>query len=344
MTRLIVDHSLNLQRDQETPAASAPPLFRGMWASINRELGVEKLEGGPMKWEAQAVRRENGQRHLSLPVFSRSFFLHPPLTPVTPRLPPTTTSLASKCEPEVVTVVVSTRLPPPPPPSHPNASRWFFSLFQPDSHHHYLPRVQVRAGGSFFRRLDPTPTTTTSLASKREPEVVHFGSFDPTPTTPPPSHSNASWRWFFFVVSTVCHHYHLPCVQTRAGGGCFRLFRCDCHHTTSLAFKREPEVVFFRRFDMPPTTTSLASKREPGVVYFVLSTCLPSPPPPSRPSASRRWFFSVFRHGSHHHLPRVRTRAGGGVFRCFDEAPTTTTSLASKREPEVVLFGGFEGM
>jgi hypothetical protein len=119
----------------------------------------------------------------------------------------------------------------------------------------------------------------------------------------------------------------------------------DCHHTTSLAFKREPEVVFFRRFDMPPTTTtSLASKREPGVVYFILSTCLPSPPPPSRPSASRRWFFSVFRHGSHHHLPRVRTRAGGGVFRCFDEAPTTTTSLASKREPEVVLFGGFEGM
>jgi len=240
MTRLIVDHSLNLQCDQEMPAASAPPLFRGMWASINRELGVEKCEGGPMKWEAQAVRRENGQRQMSLPIFSRSFFLHPPLTPVTPRLPPTTTSLASKCEPEVGTVVVSMRLPPPPPPSHPNASwRWFFSLFQPDSHHHYLPRVQARARGSFFRRFDPTPTTTTSLVSKREPEVVHFGSFDPTPTTttslafkrkpevvffcsfdpspttPPPSHSNASWRWFFFHrFDRLPPPHHLPHIQT----------------------------------------------------------------------------------------------------------------------------------
>jgi len=162
---------------------------------------------------------------------------------------------------------------------------------------HHLPRVQTQAGGGFF------------------------SSFRPPATTPPPSHSNASWRWFFFIVSTVCHHYHLPCIQTRAGGGCFRLFRRDCHHTTSLTFKREPEVV-----------------------YFILLTWLPSPPPPSRPSASRRWFFSVFQHGSHHHLPRIQTRAGGGVFRCFDRAPTTTTSLASKREPEVVLFGGFEGM
>ena len=174
-----------------------------------------------------------------LPVFSRSFFLHPPLMPVTPRLPPTITSLASKCEPEVVTVVVSMQLPPPPPPLHPNMSqRWFFSLFQPNSHHHYLPRIQAQAKGSFFRRFDLTPTTTTSLTSKHEPEVVHFGSFDltpttttsltfkrkpevvsfcsfnPSPTTPPPSHSNASWRWFVFIISTICHHYHLPCIQT----------------------------------------------------------------------------------------------------------------------------------
>jgi hypothetical protein len=333
MTRLIVDHSLNLQRDQETPATSAPPLFRGMWASINRELGVEKREGGPMKWEAQAVRRENGQRQMLLPVFSRSFFLHPPLTPVTPRLPPTTTSLASKCELEVVTVVVSTRLPPPPPPpSCPNASqRWFFSLFQPDSHHHYLPRVQARAGGSFFWRFDPTPTTTTSLASKREPEVVHFGSFDPTPTTttslafkckpevvyfcsfnpspttPPPSHSNTSWRWFFFVVLTACHH------------------------TTSLAFKRELEVVFFCRFDclpplppplrpnaswrwlfstismrLPPHHLPCVQTRAGGGFFFVVSTCLPPPLPPSRPNVSQGWFISFFQHASHHpHLPRV---------------------------------------
>ena len=163
--------------------------------SINRELGVEKHEGGPMKWEAQAVHRENGQQHLTLPIFSHSFFLHLPLMPVTPRLPPTTTSLASKCKLEVVTVVVSMRLPPPPPPSCPNASRrWFFSLFQPYSHHHYFPHVQARAGGSFFWRFDATPTTTTTLASKCEPEVVFLVVSTQLPPPLPPSHPSASWR------------------------------------------------------------------------------------------------------------------------------------------------------
>jgi len=69
-----------------------------------------------------------------------------------------------------------------------------------------------------------------------------------------------------------------------------------CHHTTSLAFKRELEVVFF----------------------VVQHLC------------------------HHHHLPRVQTRAGGGYFQRFDTAPTTATSLVSKREPEVVLFGCFD--
>ena len=55
----------------------------------------------------------------------------------------TTSSLASKREPEVVNFGVSTRLPPPPPPSHPNAS-----------------------GGGPFCRFDVPPTTTSSLASK----------------------------------------------------------------------------------------------------------------------------------------------------------------------------------
>ena len=63
--------------------------------------------------------------------------------------------------------------------------------------------------------------------------------------------------------------------------------------TTSLASKREPEVVFFRSFDMSPTT-SLGSNREPEVVFFVLLTCHPPPPPPSRPDVSWRWFFSTF--------------------------------------------------
>jgi len=135
--------------------ASAPPLVRGMWAVASQptgELGVEKREGGPRKWEAQAVHCENGQRLLSLPVFLRSFFLHLPLMPVTPRLPPL------------------------PPPSRPNVSwRWLLSSFRHDCHHHHLPCIQTQAGGGPFRRFDAPPTTTTSLASKCKLEVVHFG-------------------------------------------------------------------------------------------------------------------------------------------------------------------------
>ena len=51
----------------------------------------------------------------------------------------------------------------------------------------------------------------------------------------------------------------------------------------------------------------------------------------------------AFRRASHRHLlPRVQMRAGGGPFCRFDMPPTTTTSLASKCELEVVLFGGFK--
>ena len=115
-------------------------------------LGVEKREGGPRKWEAQAVRRKNRQRQKLLPIFFCSFFLHLPLTPVTPKLPPL------------------------PPPSCPNMSRrQLLLLFQCDCHHHHLPRIQTRARGGPFRHFDAPPTTTTSLTSKCEPEVVHFG-------------------------------------------------------------------------------------------------------------------------------------------------------------------------
>ena len=107
-------------------ATSTPPLFRGIWISINKKFGVEKCKGGPRKWEAQVVCYENGQ-HLLLSVFFHSFFLHLPLTPVTPRLLP------------------------PPPLSHPNASwRWLLLLFQPDSyHHHHHPQIQIQAKGGF---------------------------------------------------------------------------------------------------------------------------------------------------------------------------------------------------
>ena len=202
----------------------------------------------------------------------------------------TTTFLASKREPEVVHFGVLMHLPLPPPPSLPNASRrWFISAFRCKSHHYHLPRIQMRARGGFFCHLDATPTTTTSLASKRELEVVLPM---PLPPPPPPSHSNVSQRQSFSSFQCLCHHHHLPCVQTRAGGGSFHRF-----NTT------------------PTTTTSLAFKHESKVVHFVILMCLP-----------------------HHHLPCIQTRARGGSFRRFDMIPTTTTSLTFKRELEVVVF------
>jgi len=136
---------------------------------------------------------------------------------------------------------------------------------------------------------------------------------------PPPLRPNASRRWFFSLFRHDSRHHHLPCIQTRAGGGFFDCFdRLPPHHLARVQTRARGG--FFRR-----------------------PTPLPPPPPPSRPNASWRWLFSVFRHGCHHHhLPRVQTRAGGGHFRHFDTAPTTATSLASKRELEVVLFGGFK--
>jgi hypothetical protein len=131
----------------------------------------------------------------------------------------------SKCELEVVTFDVSTCLSPPPPPSCPNASqRWSISAFQHASHHHHLPRVQTRAGGGLFRCFDVNPTTATSLASKRELEVV------------------------FSAFRHASHHHHLPRVQMQAGGGHFLCFDAAPTTTTSLASKCEPEVVLFSGF------------------------------------------------------------------------------------------------
>ena len=69
-------------------------------------------------------------------------------------------------------------------PSHPNASqRWTFLAFQHVCHYHHLPRIQMRAGGGSFDGFNATATASTSLASKREPEVDFFGILTP----PPPS-------------------------------------------------------------------------------------------------------------------------------------------------------------
>ena len=186
------------------------------------------MRGGPGKWEAQAlVRHENGQRQMLLPIFSHSFFLHPPLMPVTPRLPPVPPPLHPNASWRWFFFVLSTCHPPP--PSHPIVSRrWCFSTFRHVTHHHHLPRIQTRAGGGFLDSFTMSPTTTTSLASKREPEVV-FSTL--SPHLPPPPRPNTSWRWCFQCFRHISHHHHLPRVQTRAGGGVFlTLHHVSTHH------------------------------------------------------------------------------------------------------------------
>jgi hypothetical protein len=122
-------------------------------------------------------------------------------------------------------------------------------------HHTPTPRKHE------FRCFNTIATTTTSLASKSEPEVEFPGVLTSLP--PPPSPSNASQRWF----RCHYHHLHLPRVQMRAGGGLFGRFDVSGINTTSLALKHELEVV---------------------------STSLPPSPPPSRPNASWRWSFRAF--------------------------------------------------
>jgi len=269
-----------------------------MWAAPSRsteELGMEEHEGGSRKWEARAVRflfstRHSHplhpccQRHHLPRVQMRTgggFFLFGFDASTT-----TATSLASKCESEVVFLSVSTHLPQPPPPSHPNASRgWFFYRFRRIYHDYHLPRIQTRVGGGFN-----ASATSTDF----------FDVSAPLPPPPPPSRPSASWRWIFSTFRRLCHHHLLPPIPSRAGGGSFVCF------------------------DAPTTTTTLASKREPEVVLSSVSTDPPPPPPPSCPNASWRWFFRWFRRPHHHHLPRVQTRAGGGIFGCFDMTATNS--------------------
>jgi len=50
-----------------TTAAPAPPLSKGMWAAtylIDGVIGEGKPKGGPNKWEAHPVCRENGLQYL----------------------------------------------------------------------------------------------------------------------------------------------------------------------------------------------------------------------------------------------------------------------------------------
>jgi len=66
----------------------------------------------------------------------------------------------------------------------------------------------------------------------------------PLPPLPPPPHPNASRRWTFLAFQHVWHHHHLPRIQMRAGAGLFSGFKAAAIASTSLVFKREPEVNF----------------------------------------------------------------------------------------------------
>ena len=163
---------------------------------------------------------------------------------------------------------------------------------------------------------------------------------------------------------TTCYLFHLPRIQTQARGGLFGSFNVSATTTTSLTSKRKPEVVLFGSFNaFATTTTSLTSKCEPEVVFAFVSIYLPWWPPPSCPNTNWRWLFWFFQHFCYdHHLPRIQTQAAGGSFwhfqhicHChlphvqkwardsffgnFDASATSSTSLAFKRELEVVLFG-----
>ena len=151
-----------------------------------------------------------------------------------------------------------------------------------------------------------------------------------------------SWRWFFRFFRHVSHLHHLPCIQTRAGGGFLGPFYTSATMTTSLASKRKPGGLFSIFHASAMTTTSFTSKHEQEVDFLDVSTCLPPPPPPSCPNMSWRWIFLTFQRISHcHHLPCIQMRAGCGVFTGFNTFAITTTSLASKREPEVNFFNIF---
>ena len=156
---------------------------------------MEKCEGGPRKWEAQAVCHENGQRQMSMPIFSYFFFFNLPLTPVTPTFtPPSPPSHPNASQ----SWMFSTRFPLPPPPSHLNASqRWTFWAFQRVSHPttYLAPNASLR--WIFFRCFDACATATTSLASEHELEVDLSGFSTPLLPAPPLSHLIASLRWIF---------------------------------------------------------------------------------------------------------------------------------------------------
>jgi hypothetical protein len=169
--------------------------------------------------------------------------------------------------------------------------------FESDDNHMYFPA-----------------TTTTSLMSKCEPEVVLFSCFNTSATTTSLASNQArDGGGFFQLFQHLCHH-HLPRIQPNASWRCFQPL---CHHHHLPHIQMRVGGGFLWSFLVPtclppPPPRPNASQRW---FFSVVSTCPPPPPPPSHPNASWRWFF------------------GGS-----NASATTTTSLASQCELEVVFL------
>jgi hypothetical protein len=91
-------------------------------------------------------------------------------------------------------------------------------------------------------------TITTSLAFKREPEVIFFGRSNVTPTTTTSLAFNREPQVFFFRSFRHIRHHHLPHVQTRVEGYLFWHFDATATTITFLAFKHELEEYLWDHF------------------------------------------------------------------------------------------------
>jgi hypothetical protein len=115
-----------------------------------------------------------------------------------------------------------------------------------------------------FRNIDVANLTTRT---KRQCKTM---TIPETPTTPPPL-------------------FHLPHVQTRAGGGLFSGFNAASTASTLPRILTRAGGGPFSCLNMSATTTtSLVSKCEPEGDLSMVSTPLPPLPPPSHPNAGRR--------------------------------------------------------
>ena len=157
---LTMDSPASVEPTQLNPAVRDAVAHSRLVEELSvEELGTEKHMGGPKQWEAQAVCHENGQRQISLPV----------LLSLLPQ--PSTDTVYTHTAPTACAVTTRTQ--------------------------DHLPRIKTRVVYGSFGCFSATARSSTSLASKREPEVVLFGVFTPLPPPPPLPHSKANWRLFF---------------------------------------------------------------------------------------------------------------------------------------------------